>query len=75
MDPVLEEILRVKEPADIQFHSLRRWQGYIRDVLGPNLDHYDHLVRPRPDAPLVERLDASGELINDKPAAAERRRR
>ena len=38
MDPILEEILRVHTPDDIQFHSLRRWQAHIRDVIGPKLD-------------------------------------
>ena len=36
-DPVLAEIVRVKDPANIQTHALRRWQQHLRDVIDPRL--------------------------------------
>jgi hypothetical protein len=38
MDPVIEEIGRVRQPVDIRPSKLRDWQQYLRDVIQPQLD-------------------------------------
>lgn len=38
MDPVIEEIRRVGDPATIQRHVMRRWQDYLLYTLQPKLD-------------------------------------
>ncbi len=38
MDPIIEEICRVRHPQDIRPASLRRWQDYLRLTVQPQLD-------------------------------------
>jgi hypothetical protein len=43
MDPVFEEISRVREGKDIRHSKLREWQAYLRDVVQPQLDELNAL--------------------------------
>jgi len=43
MDSIIEEIARVRTPADIRPSSLRRWQDYLRFELQPKLDAYEEM--------------------------------
>jgi len=45
MDSIIEEIARVRTPADIRQSSLRRWQDYLRFEVQPKLDAYDEMVQ------------------------------
>lgn len=38
MDPIIEEIRRVGDPASIQRHALRRWQDELLYRIQPLLD-------------------------------------
>ncbi len=38
MDPVFEEISRVRSPQDIRSDVFRRWQAYLTGTVQPMLD-------------------------------------
>jgi hypothetical protein len=43
MDPVIEELCRVREPKDIRPAKLRDWQDYFRHTIQPRLDAYEQM--------------------------------
>lgn len=55
MDPILNEILRIKLHEPVQSHVMLRWQRHIRDTIAPALEELDALKakrgpgRPRKD--------------------------
>lgn len=50
MDPIIEEILRVRLP--LRPDVLRRWQTYLRDHVQPQLDELNELKAdpPKPES-------------------------